>query len=66
MKPRSYQCELPGSAVTSCPTQPPVHDSAVASIQPRAHQLVAEFAGELVKFFVAYTSHCSPLIAAMA
>src|SRR6478672_6081604 len=32
MKPRSYQSELPGTAVTASPIQPPVHDSALASM----------------------------------
>jgi hypothetical protein len=29
-------------------------------------QLLAEFGGELVQFFVAHTSHCSPFRAAIA
>src|SRR4249920_120454 len=36
MKPRSNHSELPGTMVTASATQPPVHDSAVTSIQPLA------------------------------
>src|ERR1700694_942010 len=34
MNPRSNHSELPGTIVTASPTQPPVQDSAVTSIQP--------------------------------
>jgi hypothetical protein len=52
-KPRSNHCELPPVAVTTSATQPPVQDSAQASISLRVEQgLADQRTGQVFQFLI--------------